>query len=275
MCGPTVYDHSHMGHAKTYICFDYIHRIMTDYFGYDVKLCMNITDIDDKIIMRANERSLDFNELSRQFETEFLGDMERLNVRLPTVITRVSEYVPEIVDFIKGVINNGFAYESNGSVYFDVVKYSNTEGHCYAKLEPGNVNNMELLAEGEGKLTGENVVTEKRSERDFALWKKSKEKEPSWPSPWGPGRPGWHIECSAMAADIFKEYPIDVHSGGLDLKFPHHDNEIAQSEAYYNCDCWVNSWWHTGHLHIKGKKMAKTLKNFITIKECLDTYSPR
>ena len=239
MCGPTVYDHSHMGHAKTYICFDYIHRIMTDYFGYDVKLCMNITDLDDKIIIRANENKEDFDALSRRFETEFFKDCERLNIRLPTVITRVTEYVPEICDFISGIIKNGYAYESNGSVYFDVVKYSNTEGHSYAKLEPTNVNNMDLIAEGEGKLTGDNVVSEKRNERDFALWKKSKPGEPEWKSPWGPGRPGWHIECSAMAGEIFTGYPIDVHSGGLDLKFPHHDNEIAQSEGYYDCDCWV------------------------------------
>ena len=227
MCGPTVYDHSHMGHAKTYICFDYLRRIMTDYFKYDVKLCMNVTDLDDKIIIRANEKKIPFGDLSREFETEFFKDCETLNIRLPTVVTRVSEYVPEIVQFIQGIIKNGYAYESNGSVYFDVVKYSNTQGHQYAKLEPTNVDNLELLQEGEGKLTGENVEQEKRNVRDFALWKKSKEGEPSWESPWGPGRPGWHIECSAMAGEIFKSFPIDIHSGGLDLKFPHHDNEIA------------------------------------------------
>ena len=248
---------------------------MTDYFGYDVKLCMNITDIDDKIIMRANEQKKNFADISRKMETEFFKDCEALNIRLPAVITRVTEYVPEIVTFIQKIIDNGYAYESNGSVYFNVVKYGNAENHSYAKLEPTNVGNMELLAEGEGALTAEGAKTDKKSERDFALWKKSKEGEPFWDSPWGTGRPGWHIECSAMAGEIFKEYPIDIHSGGCDLKFPHHDNEIAQSEAYYDCDNWINNFWHTGHLHIAGKKMSKSLKNFTTIKEILAIHSSR
>lgn len=275
MCGPTVYDHSHMGHAKTYIQSDILRRIMSDYFGYNVKLCMNITDIDDKIIMRANDRGIKFEELSRQFETEFFKDCESLNIRLPTVITRVSEYVPEIVAFIQKIIDNGYAYESNGSVYFNVHKYSKSDNHTYAKLDPSKVGNMEALAEGEGALTAENAPTEKTNPEDFALWKKAKEGEPRWQSPWGEGRPGWHIECSAMAASIFKEFPIDIHSGGVDLKFPHHDNEIAQSEAYYECDNWINNFWHTGHLHIDGLKMSKSLKNFTTIKEMLQTYSAR
>lgn len=248
---------------------------MSDYFGYNVKLCMNITDIDDKIIMRANDRGIKFEELSRQFETEFFKDCESLNIRLPTVITRVSEYVPEIVAFIQKIIDNGFAYESNGSVYFNVHKYSKSDSHTYAKLDPSKVGNMEALAEGEGALTADNAPTEKTNPEDFALWKKAKEGEPRWPSPWGEGRPGWHIECSAMAASIFKEFPIDIHSGGVDLKFPHHDNEIAQSEAYYECDNWINNFWHTGHLHIDGLKMSKSLKNFTTIKEMLKTYTAR
>jgi len=227
MCGPTVYDHSHMGHAKTYVQSDVLRRIMTDYFGYHVKLCMNITDIDDKIIIRANERGIKFEEISRNMETEFLKDCEALNIRLPTVITRVSEYIPEIVEFIEGIIKNGYAYESNGSVYFNVIKYSKADDHTYAKLEPTSFGNLELLKEGEGSLTAEAAVSEKENQQDFALWKKAKDGEPSWKSPWGMGRPGWHIECSAMAGAIFKEHPIDIHSGGVDLKFPHHDNEIA------------------------------------------------
>jgi len=264
MCGPTVYDHSHMGHAKTYICSDILRRLMTDYFGYTVKLCMNITDIDDKIIMRANERKIEFSEISRNMETEFLNDCEALNIRVPNVITRVSEYVPEIVAYIEKIISNGYAYESNGSVYFNVMKFHNSDGHSYAKLEPTNFGNLELLKEGEGALTAD--TSEKVNEQDFALWKKSKEGEPFWDSPWGTGRPGWHIECSAMASSIFDEHPIDIHSGGIDLKFPHHDNELAQSEAYYDCNQWIKYFWHTGHLHIKGKKMSKSLKNFTTIK---------
>jgi cysteinyl-tRNA synthetase len=263
-----------MGHARTYVSFDIIRRIMTDYFGYNVKLVMNITDIDDKIIRKAIEAKVDFTEISRRYEAEFLDDMKRLNVSLPDCVTRVSEYVPEIVAFIETIIANGFAYESNGSVYFDVKKYSDSPDHTYAKLEPTSVNNKEKLAEGEGVLTNAEAP-EKRNEADFALWKKSKPEEPKWQSPWGEGRPGWHIECSAMAASIFKTYPIDIHTGGVDLRFPHHDNEIAQSEAFYKCDNWINNFWHTGHLHIAGKKMSKSLKNFITINNILETYNPR
>jgi cysteinyl-tRNA synthetase len=145
MCGPTVYDHSHLGHAKTYVCSDILRRIMTDYFGYNVKMCMNITDIDDKIIMRSNEQQKEFSEFARHWETEFFKDMESLNVKLPNVITRVSQYVPEIIDFIDKLIIKGFAYESNGSIYFDVIKYSKSEGHTYAKLEPTSFGNMEKL----------------------------------------------------------------------------------------------------------------------------------
>ena len=216
-----------MGHARTYISFDVIHRILADYFGYNVFLCMNITDIDDKIIKKAIESNQDFGKISRDMETEFFKDCNDLNIRPPNVITRVSEYVPEIIDFIKKIIENGYAYESNGSVYFDVNKFSKADGHCYAKLEPTNIGNEEMLAEAEGSLTTADVVNEKRDKKDFALWKKTKEGEPAWDSPWGLGRPGWHIECSAMIHAIFNEYPLDVHSGGMDLKFPHHDNEIA------------------------------------------------
>ena len=247
---------------------------MTDYFGYNVKLVMNITDIDDKIIRKALEENISFEELSRRYETEFFDDMRRLNVSLPESITRVSEFVPEILAFIEKIIENGYAYESNGSVYFDVKKYSNEPNHTYAKLEPTSVNNKEKMAEGEGVLTN-SETSEKRGEADFALWKKSKVGEPKWQSPWGEGRPGWHIECSAMAASIFQKYPIDIHTGGVDLRFPHHDNELAQSEAYYNCDNWINNFWHTGHLHIAGKKMSKSLKNFITIKQILQEFNPR
>ena len=274
MCGPTVYDSSHLGHAKTYICFDIIRRLMTDYFGYNVKLCMNITDIDDKIIARSNEQKRDWNELSRHWETEFFKDMEALNVRLPNVITRVSEYVPEIITFIDQIVKNGYAYESNGSVYFDVLKFANEPNHTYAKLEPTSFGDAQKLKEGEGALSAA-TEGDKRNAQDFALWKKSKPGEPLWESPWGPGRPGWHIECSAMAHEIFKEFPIDIHSGGCDLRFPHHDNELAQSEAYYGCDNWIRHFWHTGHLHIDNLKMSKSLKNFLTIRDILANYSAR
>ncbi|EGR33621.1 hypothetical protein IMG5_047670 [Ichthyophthirius multifiliis] len=194
----------------------------------------------------------------------------------PDAIVRVSEYIPEIINYIKKIIENGFAYESNQSVYFNVEKFHCTQNQCYAKLEPQSVNNKQKLDDGEGKLGVKND-SEKRSQKDFALWKASKPNEPEWDSPWGKGRPGWHIECSTMASEILG-YPLDIHMGGEDLKFPHHDNEIAQSEAYFNKEennQWVNYFMHTGHLHIEGLKMAKSLKNFISIKNLIQRFSSR
>jgi cysteinyl-tRNA synthetase len=279
-CGPTVYAESHMGHARTYVSLDAIRRIAKEYLGYNVILCQNVTDIDDKIIKRSSERQIPFRELAAKYEQEFNEDMTMLGVQLPDIVTRVSEYVPEIVAYIQVLIDKGIAYESNGSVYFSVAKFQ-SKGHTYGKLMPDQVGNAELLAEGEGALTsGEDKV----AAQDFALWKKTKDHtedgivEPSWPSPWGQGRPGWHIECSVMSASAFDKYgktTLDIHCGGVDLKFPHHENEVAQSEAYFGCKQWVNYWLHTGHLNIKGLKMSKSLKNFITIREALEQYTAR
>ena len=278
-CGPTVYAPSHMGHARTYLGFDIIRRILTDHFHYDVTLIMNITDIDDKIIDRSNERGIHHLELSQQFETEFHEDMALLGVNPPSVLTRVTEYMDEIVAYIQKMIDKGFAYASNGSVYFDVRSFEQTENMNYCKLAPEQIHNAALLAEGEGKLT-QNFAGDKRSSRDFALWKRSKENEPSWESPWGPGRPGWHIECSVMATDVLESINngnprMDIHSGGIDLKFPHHDNEMAQAEAHSGCSQWVNYFVHSGHLHIHGFKMSKSLKNFITIRQALENNTAR
>lgn len=275
ICGPTVYDSSHVGHASNYVRFDVIRRVLEDYFGYDVIVQMNVTDIDDKIIKRSNERNIPFEELARHFENEFIEDMDSLNVLRPQYLTRVSEYIPEVIEYIATIIKNGFAYENSGSVYFDTRAFSGA-GYNYGKLEPSSVGCEDLLAEGEGVLSAQDdsIKQQKKSPGDFVLWKKSKPGEPFWESPWGAGRPGWHIECSAMASNVLGKL-IDIHAGGVDLRFPHHSNEVAQAEAYHCCHQWVNYFLHSGHLHIEGLKMSKSLKNFITIRECLKRFNSR
>ena len=272
MCGPTVYDSAHLGHARTYLTFDIIRRILSNYFHYDVNLCMNITDIDDKIIQRSNEQKKNFSEFARYWEDSFFKDMRALNVMYPNYITRVSEYIPEIIAFIEVIIKNGYAYEKNGSVYFDIEAYKKGK-HLYAKLVPQDKNqNLEELQEAEGALSKDNTG-EKKNKGDFALWKTSKKDEPFWDSPWGKGRPGWHIECSVMSFSVFGQ-SLDIHSGGIDLKFPHHDNEIAQTEAHDESKQWINYFLHTGHLKIEGLKMSKSLKNFKKITDFISLYSP-
>ncbi|TLS30253.1 hypothetical protein PpBr36_03238 [Pyricularia pennisetigena] len=395
-CGPTVYDQSHLGHARNYVSTDIIRRIFMHYFDYKVKFVMNITDIDDKIIIRARrQRLLDlekkktytpeelhalgakaflayaqsnlpllvegegldeknyeerrdkayggvlaggaltadgkpgdaeakikmhlsnmdaaakglrdgkvfgsadevllpyldslyketidtsdqsmFTDLTRRMEADFFDDMDNLNNLRPDEITRVTEYVPQIADFVDRIVKKGFAYESQGSVYFDIAAFEKA-GNTYARLKPESRGDKALQEEGEGSLS--KGAGGKRSPGDFALWKQSKPGEPYWPSPWGNGRPGWHIECSVMASDRLGAQ-MDVHSGGIDLAFPHHDNELAQSEAYF-CEhgkgehTWVKYFLHMGHLSISGSKMSKSLKNFQTIKDALaTTYSAR
>ncbi|CAJ0959380.1 unnamed protein product, partial [Mesorhabditis belari] len=380
ICGPTVYDHSHMGHARTYLGLDIIRRVLSDYFGYDVQHVMNITDIDDKIIQRGRQRHLlkeylatvqnasaadvasdvikalelfnvrfeketdndkrgmlegiilkvnksskqleealksknenaiadaqkqlladssdvlmgwldkekgetiedhaVFDSLSREFETEYFKDMTRLNVLPTDVLTRVSEYVPEIISYIERIIKNGYAYATkDGSVYFDTTAFTSNPKHFYAKLVPeafaDKDNLLKNMREGEGELSiSADQLQMKKGETDFALWKASKKGEPWWVSPWGKGRPGWHIECSVMSNAICGN-KLDIHAGGFDLRFPHHDNEIAQVEAHYDDPHWVNYFIHCGALRIQGLKMSKSLKNFITIRQALEDYSPR
>lgn len=227
----------------------------------------------------ASDHSI-FTRLTKRFETRFMEDMRALNCLDPDQITRVTEYGSQIVDFVKTVLDNGFAYvTSDGSIYFDIDAFEAAHNN-YARLEPWNRNDKDLQADGEGSLTKK--TTEKKSDADFAIWKSSKPGEPSWPSPWGDGRPGWHIECSAMASHKFGS-KMDIHSGGIDLAFPHHDNELAQSEAYWLDNShsdqhqWVNYFMHMGHLSIQGSKMSKSLKNFTTIREALDqrVWTPR
>lgn len=218
-----------------------------------------------------------FTRLTKHWELQFEKDLRLLNCMPPTRLTRVTEYIDEIVAFVEKIVSKGFAYvTSDGSVYFDIAGFE-AAGNTYARLEPWNRNDKNLQADGEGALSKRN--TEKKSDSDFALWKASKPGEPSWDSPWGRGRPGWHIECSVMASAVLGSR-IDIHSGGIDLAFPHHDNEIAQSEAYWvqtpteGCThpkqhCWINYFLHMGHLSIKGSKMSKSLKNFTTIEEAM------
>ncbi|KAI3425944.1 hypothetical protein D9Q98_007914 [Chlorella vulgaris] len=385
-CGPTVYDSAHVGHARNYLSFDIVRRVLEDYFGYSCLYVMNVTDVDDKIILRARRNHLlasyaaaatDSQQvfvdsqaalaaavdkqqsklaeaeaalaeaqsadcsgggaekrreelatcvaqeqllLSKQeaaaaaaaelgaaagvqqlldvagdalavqldqrlgatvtdpaiyrahaakYEAEFLEDLSALGCRPPTVLTRVSEYIREIVGYVQQIVDNGMAYAIQGSVYFDTQAFR-AGGHTYGKLNPWAV--------GAAALAGEcSDGGEKRHPCDFALWKAAKPGEPFWDSPWGTGRPGWHIECSAMASAVLGA-KMDIHTGGEDLRFPHHDNELAQAEAFYHsCGCqqWVNYFLHSGHLGIEGLKMSKSLKNFITIRQALESFSPR
>jgi cysteinyl-tRNA synthetase len=389
VCGPTVYDDSHLGHARNYVSTDILRRLLKDYFGFDVRFVMNITDVDDKIILRGRQRHLydeyksqhryiqkevredvaaawqayvrkylpkirdpapsprDFRaecskayasilapaakvddadaktkmhiqtagntakalsadpkeltptafyeltndvmcfaldaksgstikgddhaiflKLTQEYERRFFQDMRDLNVMDPDELVRVTEHGKQIAEFVDRIVQNHFAYStSDGSVYFDIAAFE-AAGRHYARLEPWNRTDKSLQADGEGALSQK--TTEKRSDADFALWKASKPGEPSWPSPWGPGRPGWHIECSAMASARLGSQ-MDIHSGGIDLAFPHHDNELAQSEAFWHDGRqWVNYFLHMGHLSIQGSKMSKSLKNFTTIRTALD-----
>jgi len=257
ICGPTVYDSPHIGHARTYISFDIIRRILSDYFKYDLTFVMNITNIDDKIIKRAAEKNISCEELGAIYEKEFFDEMDKLNVLRPDFITRVTEYVPEIVRFIEKLEEKGLTYESNGSVYFNLKVYR--ESFSYNIFR--SFTKLETNAETE----------EKNSREDFVLWKASKDGDPSYASPWGHGRPGWHIECSVMSTEVLGD-KLDIHAGGIDLAFPHHENEVAQCQGYFGSP-WGQYFLHTGHLNINGLKMSKSLKNFLTIKDILGLSS--
>jgi len=260
VCGPTVYDYSHIGHAKTYINFDVIVKYLK-YQGYKVFYLQNITDIDDKIINRANENNQNPLELSKQFADAYFEDIKKLKITSVNKYAFASDFIPVIIKQIKTLIQKGFAYESNGSVYFEVSKfkdYGKLSGQSFAKLK---------------KAVQIEPDPNKRRDFDFALWKKAKPDEPNWESSWGKGRPGWHIEDTAISERYFGPQ-YDIHGGANELKFPHHEAEIAQQESASGKKPFVKYWLHTGVLEVAGEKMSKSLGNFLTIREFLKFYSP-
>ncbi len=257
VCGVTVYDHCHIGHARANVVFDMIYRYLR-HAGYDVTYVRNYTDVDDKIINRANQEGVPYNVISERFIAEFDRDMAALGLDLPSHQPKATEHIAEMIDVISRLVDKGYAYAADGDVYFCVEKFD-----PYLKLSKRNLDEMQAGARIE-------VGEKKRHPMDFALWKGSKPGEPFWESPWGQGRPGWHIECSAMSMKYLGE-TFDIHGGGKDLVFPHHENEIAQSEAA-NGKPFANYWVHNGFVNINSEKMSKSLGNFFTIKEVLDKY---
>jgi cysteinyl-tRNA synthetase len=259
VCGVTPYSEAHIGHAMSYIIFDVIRRYLA-FSGYRVKYVQNVTDIDDKLIKRSNEQGVPVAELAKRYSDSFQEDMQNLNVRPADVYPRATEEIDKILEVIGGLVDKGFAYPSQGSVYFRVRRAAG-----YGKLGHRSLDSMMAGARIE-------AGDEKEHPMDFVLWKGSKPGEPSWPSPWGPGRPGWHIECSAMALKYLGE-TLDIHSGGHDLVFPHHENEIAQSESFTGKEPFARYWMHNGLLQFGEDKMSKSLGNLITIKQALADYS--
>ena len=260
VCGVTTYDYCHLGHGRMLVVFDVITRFLR-YHGFDVTYVRNITDIDDKIINRANELGIAFDELSEKFINIMHEDERALNILPPDIEPRATHHMQEILDMVGTLVEQGYAYAAdNGDVYFSVSKFPD-----YTKLSKRNLDEM---------LAGARVVVDeaKRDARDFALWKAAKPDEPGWDSPWGFGRPGWHIECSAMSTQCLGE-TFDIHGGGSDLIFPHHENEIAQSECATGKE-FARYWLHNGPLRIDDEKMSKSLGNFFTIRQVLEQYSP-
>lgn len=256
VCGPTVYDHSHVGHARTYIAFDIIARYLR-HKGYSLLYLMNITDVDDKIIARAKEAHTDPMELARNFENYFHEDMKALGIDSVNLYARASEHIPEIINQIKRLLQKGYAYETETGVYYDITKFKEFGKLSHQKLEEVKKHRIE-------------PDPTKRDPQDFALWKKRKS-ELRWDSPWGEGRPGWHIEDTAIS-ERYLGQQYDIHGGAIDLIFPHHESEIVQMESISGKKPMVNYWLHTGFLMVAGEKMAKSLGNFVTIRDALKDY---
>ena len=251
-CGPTVYNYFHIGNARPFIMFDLLRRYL-EYRGYEVKFVQNFTDIDDKMIKRANEEGTTVEELGDRFIAEYFKDADALGIHRATVHPRATRHIGDIIGLIKRLEKNGLAYNVNGDVYFDTEAFP-----AYGRLSGQNLEDLEAGARID-------VDDAKRHPMDFALWKAQKPGEPAWPSPWGMGRPGWHIECSAMSMKYLGE-TIDIHCGGKDLLFPHHENEIAQSEGATGKP-FVHYWMHNGHINVDNQKMSKSLGNFFTVRD--------
>ncbi len=259
VCGMTVYSDAHIGHARTYLAFDVIRRYF-EYKGFEVHYVQNVTDVDDKIIAAANKEGVDPLAYSKRFTDRCLQDLDALGIRRADRYPRASETIDDMIIMIKQIMQNGYAYEADGDVYFAVEKFP-----AYGKLSGQNIEDMQV---GARVAPGEH----KKSPLDFALWKKAKPGEPSWDSPWGKGRPGWHIECSAMSSK-YLGLPFDIHGGGMDLRFPHHENEIAQAEAATG-NSFARYWMHSGLLTVNGEKMSKSLGNIVNVKELIQEWDP-
>jgi cysteinyl-tRNA synthetase len=258
-CGLTVYDYPHVGHARMLIVFDVVRRYLR-WRGYDVTFVRNITDIDDNIIERARENGEPVESLTARFIAAMNEDCDALGIERPDFEPRATEYMPQIIDMIGALIEKGYAYVADGDVLYSVSKFP-----AYGRLSGKKLEDLRAGARVE-------IGEHKRDPLDFALWKAAKPGEPTWDSPWGPGRPGWHIECSAMSTTLLGPH-FDIHGGGMDLKFPHHENEIAQSCAACGSK-FVNVWMHNGHIRVKDEKMSKSLGNFFTVREVLPQLRP-
>jgi cysteinyl-tRNA synthetase len=258
VCGPTVYNFIHIGNARPFVIFEVVRRYFK-FIGYKVKYVQNLTDIDDKMIKKANELGITVRELAQKFIMEYFTDTDSLKIERADVYPRATDHIKEIIEMVKSLEEKGYAYEIDGDVFFNVSKFKG-----YGKLSHQNIEELR---------SGSRVKVDKRKKEaiDFALWKRAKEGEPNWESPWGKGRPGWHIECSAMSMKYLGK-TFDIHAGGSDLIFPHHENEIAQSEAYSGQQ-FVKYWMHNGYLCLNNKKMSKSLGNIMKVREIREKYS--
>jgi cysteinyl-tRNA synthetase len=261
VCGPTTYNFIHLGNARPLVVFDTIRRYL-EYRGYQVDYIQNFTDIDDKIINRAREEGEEPNKLAQRYIEEYFQDADALNVQRAKVHPRVSEHLPEIIAMIEGLLEKGYAYQVAGDVYYSVERFAE-----YGKLSGRSLEDLQAGARVE-------VDERKHNPMDFALWKAAKEGEPAWASPWGPGRPGWHIECSAMSLK-YLGFGFDIHGGGSDLIFPHHENEIAQSEAFAEQGPFCRYWLHNGFITVNQEKMSKSLGNFFLVRDIIDKFPPQ